>query len=190
MWRFRGGSRRASGQSGLPPALEEIGAESPLRFSIIIADPGQADQARDVLTKTMANELTIHGGTRQLKIASAFQPGSAAVLRPLNVLDRAGVAVAGLEVFGLVTELSDEALREVVHDWSVRGNTGPYRRRVERLAGPLLLDRCLTAAEAAERIRDADAAAWRFAVCRWPLLRFAASVIAGVVSPAFLSIGL
>ena len=31
----------------------------------------------------------------------------------------------------------------VVHDWSVSGNAGPYRRRVERLAGPVLLDRCL-----------------------------------------------
>ena len=164
MRRFRGGSRPASRKSVLPPALQEIGAESQLRFSIIIADPGQADRSRDVLAKRMANELTIQGGGRQLDVASAFQPGSAAVLRPLNVLNRAGIAVASVEVFGLVTEISDDALREVVHDWAVRGNTGPYRRRVERLAGPLLLDRCLAAAEAAERIREADAAAWRFAV--------------------------
>ena len=113
----------------------------------------------------MANELTIQGGGRQLDVAlrvPAWVCGRPSPAERAGM--RAGIAVASLEVFGLVTEISDEALREVVHDWAVLGNTGPYRRRVERLAGPLLLDRCLAAAEAAERIREADAAAWRFAV--------------------------
>ena len=116
----------------------------------------------EVLAERLGAELVVHGSAHVLVVASAFQPGSAAVLRPLNVLDRAGIGVADLQVTGLVTEITDEALARVVHDWASHGNTGPYRRRVERLAGPELLDRCLAAADAAERIRHADAAAWRF----------------------------
>jgi hypothetical protein len=55
-------------------------------------------------------------------------------------------------------------LQSVVHDWAVHSNSGPYRRRLERLAGLALLDRCLAAAAVAEQRRDGDAAAWWFAV--------------------------
>lgn len=164
MWPFRRPSRKAPQKAVLPAALRAIGDETPRRFSIILADPARSPDAREVLAERLGRELTVEGTAGVLDVATAFQPGSAAVLRPLNVLERAGIAVSGLELSGLVTEITDEALLTVVHDWSINGNAGPYRRRVERLAGPVLLDRCLTAADAAQRTRDPDAAAWRFAV--------------------------
>ncbi len=117
-----------------------------------------------MLVERLGGELHVQESGGVLQVASAFQPGSAAVLRPLNMLDQVGIAVGDLEIAGLVTDVGDAALRTVVHDWAVRGNTGPHRRRVERLAGVALLDRCLAAAAVAERSGDEDAAAWRFAV--------------------------
>jgi len=131
---------------------------------MMLAEPEQASLARAVLAERLGREVAVQGTGHVLDVASPFQPGSAAVLRPLNVLAQAGIAIAGLELTGLVTEITDEALRRVVHDWSVGGNTGPYRRRMERLAGLALLDRCLAEADAAEHSVDTDAAAWRFAV--------------------------
>ncbi|WP_457098602.1 hypothetical protein [Microbacterium sp. P5_E9] len=164
MWPFHRQDRPAGRQSALPVVLREIGANAPRRFSLALADPGQEAQACEVLAERLGTELTVHPDARLLRIASTFQPGDAAVLRPLNVLDQAGIAVADLELADIVTEITDGALRSIVHDWAVHGNTGPYRRRVERLAGPTLLDRCLAAAGTAQATRDTDAAAWWFAV--------------------------
>src|SRR6478736_3965045 len=112
MWPFHRQDRPAGRQSALPSALREIGANTPRRFSLALADPGQAARACEVLAERLGTELTVHPDARLLQIASAFQPGDAAVLRPLHVLDRAGITVAGLALSGLVTEMTDDGLRE------------------------------------------------------------------------------
>src|SRR6188474_140968 len=141
MWPFRRRDRPAARLAALPSALREIDATTRLRFAVTLTDPGQAGRAREVLAGRLATELTVQGDERLLQLASAFQPGDAAVLRPLHVLDRAGITVAGLALSGLVTEITDDGLRDVVHDWAMHSNTGPFRRRIELLAGPVLLDR-------------------------------------------------
>lgn len=152
----------------LPAEIEAIGADTPRRFSLVLAEPTQAEAARGVLLASLGRELTVDiaqrgsGGGTRLEVASTFSPESAAVMRPLNFLDRAGIKVTGLELHDLVTELGDDALAKVVTDWGTHGNIGPYRRRVERLAGLDLLDRCIAAA--GEGGRAPDTAAWRFAV--------------------------
>jgi hypothetical protein len=164
MWPFRK-RETAHVEAVLPGELAAIGDETPLEISIILADSGQIGAARDALDARLGPEAVVQaqrGAT--LDVATAFQPGSAAVLRPLNVLSRAGVRVAGLEIHGLVSDLPDDALRRVVDDWDAHGNRGPYRRRVERLAGSVLLERCLAAADAADAVGASNAAAWRFAV--------------------------
>ena len=164
MWPF-GRRRPAQVEAELPAELAAIGDETPVRLSIVLRDGDEIDAARDELIARMGAEVSVEpqrGGV--LDVVTAFQPGSAAVLRPLHVLDRAGLAVAGLEIHGLVSDLPDGALARVVDDWRANGNRGPYRRRVERLAGAQLLERCLTAADEAGAAGDPNAAAWRFAV--------------------------
>lgn len=149
----------------LPEELAVIGDETPLRFSITLAHAGEIGAAREALVAGLGAE--VHVEVRRgavIRVATAFQPGSAAVLRPLNFLNRAGIAVVGLEVHGLISDLGDDALARVVDDWTANGNRGPYRRRVERLAGPQLLERSLAAADAAAASGASNAAAWRFAV--------------------------
>ncbi len=164
MWPFRKRGT-AHGEAVLPDELAAIGDETPLEVSIILADAGQIEAARDALDARLGAEVVVQAQRgAAIDVATAFQPGSAAVLRPLNVLSRAGIAVAGLEVHGLVSDLPDDALGRVVDDWATNGNRGPYRRRVERLAGPELLERCLAAADAADATSASNAAAWRFAV--------------------------
>jgi hypothetical protein len=163
MWPFkRQGS--ALGEAGLPDELAAIDDETPLHLSIHLVDAGQVGAAREVLAARLGNEVILQAQRDDaIDIATSFQPGSAAVLRPLNLLSRSGVAVRGIEVHGLVSDLSDDALARVVDDWGEHRNRGPYRKRVERLAGPGLLERCLAAADAAEA-SGGNAAAWRFAV--------------------------
>jgi hypothetical protein len=164
MWPF-GRRRPAQAEAELPAELAAIGDETPLRLSIVLRDGDEIDAARNELVARLGVEVSVvprEGAV--LDAATAFQPGSAAVLRPLNVLSRAGLAVAGLEIHGLVSDLPDEALARVVDDWRANGNRGPYRRRVERLAGIQLLERCLAAADAAGAAGAPNAAAWRFAV--------------------------
>lgn len=164
MWPFRKRGT-AHGEGVLPDELAAIGDETPLRLSIVLADAGEIGAARDALAARLGTELDVQGQRGAvIDVATAFQPGSAAVLRPLNLLSGAGVAVAGLEVHGLVSDLSNDALARVVDDWAVNANRGPYRRRVERLAGPELLERCLAAADASDATGASNAAAWRFAV--------------------------
>ena len=97
----------AARRLGGPPCRqrsETIGDETPLRFSIILADPGQADRGPRGSRRAPGDGADRPGRRAACCMwPSAFQPGSAAVLRPLNVLDRAGIAVAGLELSGLVT---------------------------------------------------------------------------------------
>ena len=164
MWPFKG-RRRETVAVELPAELAEIGDETPLRLSVALADDRDVDAARDELAKRLRAEVNVQ--TRPdgvLDVATAFQPGSAAVHRPLNVLRRAGIAVAGIDIHGLVTHPTNEALARIVDEWGANGNRGPYRRRLERLAGTDLLDRCLAAADAAGAARDPNAAAWGFAV--------------------------
>ena len=164
MWPF-GRRRPAKVEAELPAELAAIGDETPLRMSIVLRDGDEIDVARDELITRMGAEVSVAprpGGV--LDVATAFQPGSAAVMRPLHVLDRAGIGVAGLEIHGLVSDPPDEALARVVDEWRANGNRGPYRRRLERLAGTELLERCLAAADAAGAADAPNAAAWRFAV--------------------------
>ena len=164
MWPFRN-RRTAPAEAALPDDLAAIGDETPLKLSIFLVEASGADAARDALAAGLGTEVEIQAQRGAvLDVATAFQPGSAAVLRPLNTLQRASVSVVGLEIHGLVSDLSDEALTRVVDDWAANANRGPYRRRVERLGGSDLLERCLTAAEAADATGARNAAAWRFAV--------------------------
>lgn len=161
MWQFN----QRNAESALPDELAAIGDETPLRLSIVLANAVEVDAALQALAARLGTEVEVQGQRGAvLDVATAFQPGSAAVLRPLSMLRAAGIAVAGLEVHGVVTALGDGALSRVVDDWAANANRGPYRRRVERLAGSELLERCLAAADAAHATAARNAAAWRFAV--------------------------
>lgn len=170
MWPFR--KRRgepAPSALPLPPELEQIGDKTPRRFSITIEDPRRAEDARQILATRLHSELKVGerrdaAGRVVFDLDSAFKPGSAAILRPLNVLSQAGIGAVDLDLRDLVTDASDQTLRRLVEDWRTNGNVAGYRRRVEVLVGLDLLDRCVAAADAAERARDPSAAAWRFAV--------------------------
>ena len=161
---FRG-RRSAQTEAALPVVLAAIGDETPLSFSITLETDEETEAAREELVARLGAEVNVEprdGGV--LEIATGFQPGSAAVLRPLNVLRRAGIGVAGFEIHGLMSDLPDEALARAIDDWATNANQGPYRRRVERLAGARLLERCLAGADAAGAAGAHNAAAWRFAV--------------------------
>lgn len=171
IWSF--GSRRSPAS---PEAVVErsplgpITDASPHRF-LIWVEEGDVARASSVLAEPdrLGNELTASAaGDRDdrgvpLEIASTFSPRTAAILRPLNGLSRAGVRVTGVEALDLVTELGDDALAAAVAAWGTHANNGPHRHRLEVLAGPELLEACFAHLAAADERGPNGRPAWRFA---------------------------
>ena len=71
-------------------------------------------------------------------------------------MKRAGVRVRGYEALDLVTEIDEPALSRAIADWDKFANNGPYRHRLEVLAGPELIDLCLERARTPPRGRGAS----------------------------------
>lgn len=165
IWPFRQRRPGGEGEYVLPPELRRIETSTPRRFRLRLADSRQAGVAVDLLQARLGTELTVASAEESvLEVASTFAPESAAVLRPLNALHDHGVRVSRLEFSDLVTELDDAALRQVVEAWDQFGNQGPHRRRVERLAGMDLLERCLVQFGRAGDSGPGRRAAWSFGV--------------------------
>ena len=149
----------------MPPELERLTEATGQRFIVVLADPAGVERAIAVLGDRLGGELhVIPAGGDRLEIASSFDAGSAAVLRPLYALQRAGIAVRGLELLDLVTAIDDPGLRRLVEAWGEFANQGPHRLRLVRLAGLDLLARCLDALRAAPESGHGRRAAWTFAV--------------------------
>ena len=153
-------------------SLDEIDASTPHRFRFWLANAADRDRAVAALSGLNVLELRFElfdetDGRVGLEVASTFSPRTAAVLRPLHALDRAGVAASGFEPLDLVTELDEGTLRRLVGDWDSFGNTGPYRHRLEILAGSEVIERCLGQETAARQQTEAQPrwSAWRFAAC-------------------------
>ncbi len=109
---------------------------------------------------TWNQDESINGGVSG-RLVSTFTPRTAAVFRPLWALNRAGIAVLEHEMLDVVDDVSEKALRRAITDWRAQGNSGPYRRRLEALAGIDLL--ALTLQQVDELpVRESNAA--RFAV--------------------------
>ena len=147
--------------------LDQITETTPHRFRIWVS-AADVPRATEALSGRLGRELSLSAdelGDRgvPLEIASTFSPRTAAILRPLYVLDRAGVAVTGFEALDLVTDISDEALVAAVAAWDENGNQGPHRHRLEVLAGQPLLDRCLEHHDRADARGPNGRPAWRFA---------------------------
>jgi hypothetical protein len=158
-------------QPRIAPAspLDQITEATPHRFRIWVSE-ADVHRATEVLLEPgrLGRELSVAAGAPgergvPLEITSTFSPRTAAILRPLYVLDRAGVAVAGFEALDLVTEISDEALVAAVAAWGENANRGPHRHRLEVLAGQSLLDRCLEHLDGADQRGPNGRPAWRFA---------------------------
>ena len=148
--------------------LERIEAGMPHRFTLLFADEPRRDAAA-VLLERLAQELTCHAtsgpeGGAGLEVASTFTPGTAAILRPLNALRAGGIEVHALELHDLVTDVDDRSLERAVEDWGRFANTGPYRLRLEKLAGTTLLETCLARMKEAPDDGAGRTSAWRFAV--------------------------
>lgn len=152
-----------------PSVLDAIDANTPHRFRFWLADAAQGDAVVKTLHERLANEFTVEafaepdGGVR-LEVVSTFTPGSAAIFRPLNVLRGAGVEVRGLEVLDLVTDVDASSLRRAVEDWGQFANKGPYRLRLEKLAGMPVLEMCLAELGRSSGTGPDRPAAWSFAV--------------------------
>ena len=151
-------------------ALAAITDATPHRFRIWVAEPDAARVTATLAESRLARELTVTSVNDPdergvgIELASTFSPRTAAILRPLHVLDRAGVTVVGLEELDHVTDVDDEALAAAVAAWGTFGNQGPHRHRLEVLAGATLLERCLAHLDTPSRGRPpSDRAAWLFA---------------------------
>ena len=83
----------------------------------------------------LSAELTLRVADDRLLVASTKSPRSAAVLRLLNALRRAGVGVAGLEFLDVVEVANPCVLVDVIADWQRNANRGPARRRAESIGG-------------------------------------------------------
>ena len=163
IWPF--GKPRREVDAPLPPELERITEETGQRFVIRLADPGRLDDAREELTTQLGAELEVEAiAEDRLQVASSFGAGSAPVMRPLHVLDRAGISVRDLELLDLVTEIDDGALRRLVEAWGEFANNGPHRLRLVRLAGMDLLGRCLDHLRTAGDSGHGRKSSWSFAV--------------------------
>ncbi|MBA3779788.1 MAG: hypothetical protein H0X16_10915 [Chloroflexi bacterium] len=147
-WPFR---RRQAAEptppAELPSTLDSIDEATPHRFRFWLSNSAQRDAAFSTLS-TAREDLDIKvlsepDGRVGLEVASTFSPRTAAVLRPLYLLDRVGIAVRSFEALDLVTELDESALTRAVAAWGRFGNNGPYRHRLEVLAGHELIETCL-----------------------------------------------
>lgn len=119
--------------------LAAIDETSPHRFAVVIPDPGHIAGARAALAK-LSEELTLRLVDDRLIVASTRSPRQAAVLRPLSLLQRSGVAVAGFEFLDVVELTDRRALADMVAAWQRDANRGPARRRAESLGGAATLD--------------------------------------------------
>lgn len=173
IWPFRQDrDDEQSDRIGPPSPLDEISEATLHRFRLWVADV-DADRASAILSEParIGRELSVTLGEPggrgvPFEIASTFSPRTAAILRPLNALDRAGIGVIGFEALDLVTEISEEALVAAVQAWGTNANRGPHRHRLEVLAGRPLLDRCLEHLERADERGPNRRHPWQFAaVC-------------------------
>lgn len=119
--------------------LADIDETSPHRFAVVIPDPGHIAGAWAALDK-LSDELTLRLVDDRLIVASTRSPRRAAVLRPLSLLRRSGVAVAGFEFLDVVELTDPRALADVIAAWQRDANRGPARRRAESLGGVATLD--------------------------------------------------
>jgi hypothetical protein len=162
LWPF--GKRSRAKEAPLPPELEQLTDATGQRFVVSLADPAQLEGAIAVLNGRLGAELDVvpaDGGS--LEIASSFDAGSAAVLRPLNILRNAGILARDLELLDLVTDVDDRALRRLVEAWGQYANQGPHRLRLVRLAGLDTLERCLDGLRASPESGNGRRSAWSFA---------------------------
>jgi hypothetical protein len=168
VWPF--GKRRVTdGVRDTSSALDQIDQETPHRFRTWLADEPDREAAHRVLQGELPDEVTVDvvtepDGRARLDLASTFTPRTAAILRPLNVLKRAGVDVQGLELLDLVTDVDGRSIGLAVEAWGQLGNKGPHRRRLEALAGEALLEACLARLRGASGSGPGRPATWRFAV--------------------------
>jgi hypothetical protein len=171
IWPFGRDRRNDQPEPHIAPAspLDLITEATPHRFRIWVSE-ADVHRATEVLLEPgrLGRELSVAAGAPgdrgiPLELASTFSPRTAAILRPLHVLDRAGVAVAGFEALDLVTDISEEALVAAVAAWGENANRGPHRHRLEVLAGQSLLDRCLEHLDRADSRGLNGRPAWRFA---------------------------
>jgi hypothetical protein len=144
---------------------------TPHRFHFWLANAADRDAALAALAR-LAAELSVESrdepdGRVRFELTSTFAPQTAAILRPLNTLDRAGIAVRSFETHDLVTEVDETELAQAVAEWDRFGNIGPHRRRLEALSGSMLLETCVRRMLAAPDRATAESprrAVWRFAV--------------------------
>ena len=130
----------------------------------MLADPSALEEAVAALNERRAELSVRRLENGRLEITSSFDAGSAAVLRPLNVLRKAGILVRGLELLDLVTDIDDQALRRLVAAWGEFANRGPHRLRLVRLAGLDILERCLEGVRAGSESGNDRRSSWSFAV--------------------------
>jgi hypothetical protein len=160
LWPFsRSKKERLDREGGGASPLNAVEAWMPHRFRCWLADPHDSSHAVAALSGLSARgevivEPIVGGeGRAGVQVSSRFEPRTAAVLRPLNALRQAGISVRGFEALDLVTDPDERAVERAVSDWQQFGNTGPYRKRLEILAGGATLAACLRH----------TGAAWRFA---------------------------
>ena len=144
-----------------PGQLDWITGETPYRFRTWLADPDQRDDAVVILERKLGHELTITvanepDGRVRLDLVSTF-PMRAAIVRPLNVLRSEGVRVQGLEILDLVEDVEDAELVRLAQGWDDHRNAGSYRRRIEQLTGPAIIERMIDAQR-----RNPKASGFRF----------------------------
>ena len=161
LWPFR--KRAPASEPPLPPELERLTEATGQRFIVTLADTARFEDAIAALRDRDELEV-LPAGDGRLEVRSSFDAGSAAVLRPLHVLRRAGIAVRDLELLDLVTEIDDAALRRLVEAWGQFANQGPHRLRLVRLAGMDILERCLDGVRSAKESGNDRRSSWTFAV--------------------------
>lgn len=137
--------------------LADVDETTPHRFAISVAEAETMGAAVAALSELSA-ELTLRAADNRLVVASTKSPRSAAVLRPLSALRRAGVDVAGFELLDVVEELDHRDLAGVIADWQRNANRGPARRRAESIGGTSTLDELHQMI--ADQEPDEDGAAW------------------------------
>ena len=174
VWPFRRG--RSDAEPDIAPAprskLDEIDESTPHRYRIWLADAADRERVLPALAVAVVSRgltlglFTEPDGRVGIDVASTFSGRNAAILTPLFVLQRAGIGVRGFEALDLVTDIDPAALAPAVAGWDRFGNNGPYRHRLEVLAGPALIDYCLAQIPDSPKQRETATprpAVWRFA---------------------------